>query len=252
MRSDDVNEMGDLTNYIQLLEDFRRSNYEYETVQNEEDLIIAHKKGKVFVFPAEPFFEKLLMGFGAFIIILMLILGLIFRIFIPKYYVIIDYILGGFGGIGAIIMVVGYFRLKRIHKKFIIITPKGMIKGSIWGNMETYLWKDVDVKSFIEQTSVITLGIIKQKLTPELVVHIIPNNKRTIKSKPIRYDLKEFYDSKKFEGQIKTQSTLSEEEKGKLYEIGIKKYITAQILFMTTIQYYFEMSKFGSSELKKF
>jgi len=251
MRSDDVNEMGDLANYIQLLEDFREGNYEYETVQNEEDLIVAHKKGKVFIFTADPFLEKLLMGFGAFIITLMLILGLIFRIFIPKYYVIIDYILVGFGGIGAIIIVVGYIRLKRIRKKFIIVTPKGMIKGSIWGNMKTYLWKDVDVKGYIEQTSVITLGIIKQKLTPELVVRLIPINKPTVKLKPIKYDLKEFYDSKKFEGKIKTQTTLSKDEKGNLYKMGFEKLITAQMLFIATIQYYFEMNKLESSELKR-
>ena len=125
-----------------------------------------------------------------------------------------------------------------------------MIKGSIWGNMKTYLWKDVDVKGYTLETTVITLGIIKDKMT-ELKVRLIPINRRTVKFKPIRYDLKEFYDSKKFEGQIKTQSTLSNEEKGKLYEMGLKKYITAQILFMATIQYYFEMSKFGSIELKK-
>lgn len=250
MRSDDVNEIGDIANYLQLLEDFKEGNYEYETVQNEKDLIVAHKKGKVFVFTASSFTEKFFMAIGAFIIILMLILGLIFRVFIPNYYVTIDYILGGFGGIGAIIIVVSYVRLKRIHKNFIIITPKGMIKGSIWGNVKTYFWKAVDVKGYTIQTTVITLGIIKDKMT-ELKVRLIPINRRTVKFKPIRYDLKEFYDSKKFEGQIKTQSTLSNEEKGKLYEMGFKKYITAQILFMTTIQYYFEMSKFGSSELKK-
>ena len=68
MSSDDVNEMGDLANYIQLLEDFREGNYEYETVQNEEDLKVAHKKGKAFVFTVSPFIEKGLMVFGAFFI----------------------------------------------------------------------------------------------------------------------------------------------------------------------------------------
>ena len=249
MRSDNVNEMGDLADYIQLLEEFREGNYEYETVQNEEDLKVARKKGKVFIFTADPFIEKLFMGFGAFIIILMLILGLIFRIFIPKYYVIIDYILGGFGGIGATIIVVSYIKLKRIHKKFIIITPKGMIKGYIWRNVKTYLWKDVDVKGYTIETTVITLGIFKQKLMPKLEVRVIPNNKPTVKLNPIRYDLKEFYDAKKFEGKIKTQSTLSNDEKNNLYKMGFEKLITAWILFMATIQYYFEMSKFGSSEL---
>lgn len=246
MRSDDVNEIGDIANYLQLLEDFKEGNYEYETVQNEEDLKIAHKKGKVFVFTADPFAEKFFMVIGAFIIILMLILGLIFRVFIPKYYVIIDYILGGFGVIGAIIIIVSYIKLKRIHKKFIIIAPKGMIKGSIWGKARTYLWKDVDVKGYTIETTVITLGIIKEKLTPRLQVRLTPNNKRAIKFNPIRYDLKEFYDSKKFKGKIKAQSTLSEDEKGNLYKMGLEKYFTAWILFMTTIQYYFEMSKFGS------
>ena len=41
---------------------------------------------------------------------------------------------------------------KRIHKNFIIIAPKGMIKGSIWGNVKTYLWKDVDVKGYSIET----------------------------------------------------------------------------------------------------
>ena len=246
MKSDNVNEMGDLANYIQLLEDFREGNYEYETVQNEEDLKVAHKKGKVFVFTASSFAEKFFMVIGAFIIILMLILGLIFRVFIPNYYATIDYILGGFGGLGAIIIAVSYVRLKRIHKNFIIITPKGMIKGSIWGNVKTYLWKDVDVKGYSIETTTTTFLVIKERLMTRLEVRLIPINSPKIKFKPDRYELKEFYDSKKFEGKIKTQSTLSKDEKGNLYKMGLKKWITAQILFMTTIQYYFEMSKFGS------
>lgn len=246
MNSDDVNEMGDLAYYIQLLEDFREGNYEYETVQNEEDLKVVYKKGKVFIFTANPFAEKFFMGFGAFIIILMLILGLIFRIFLYDFFefiLIINYIIGG---IGAIIIVVSYVKLKRIHKNFIIIAPKGMIKGSIWGNVKTYLWKDVDVKGYSIETTTTTLLVIKERMT-RLEVRLIPINSPKIKFKPDRYELKEFYDSKKFEGKIKTQSTLSKDEKGNLYKMGLKKWITAQILFITTIQYYFEMSKFGSS-----
>jgi hypothetical protein len=258
MKPDNPNDMGDIMEYIRAVEDFNNGNYDYETVQSIEDLKTAHKAGKMFVFTGNPLGGKILMLFGVITIMIGLIVSLIatsalYDLILKSIALIATNSISG--GLGVILIVLGYIQFKRIHKFFIIVSPKVMVKSSIWSGLRTFHWKDVHVTPIILKTSnkrfKIHRGTEKAEFTPikEVLVRI-PKGK-ILKILPHKYILKEFFDLDKVEEVPKSSQIirLSEDEKYKLKILRRQRKNYSVVLFVLTLKYYFEMGKFGTSTL---
>ena len=251
MKPNNRKELGDITEYLRVQENYGNGNYEYEIIRKKEDIKKAHKEGKKFVFQEKS--EKLKKGIleGIIFSIIGLVLSIVSLIYINFYPAnMISFIMFNVSGIGSGIFffVPNYFKFKRFYKSFIVLDRNGFLKSSIWGILRAYSWNNVDVKVYKVKAFSRWNGYFEYPPTMQIYVTLPKGG--ILKIDPGKYDLKEFLPLDKITEKLKQNPKINRNERNKLKSSisDLKNYYFE--LFAFTFQYFFELSKYGKYGFK--
>lgn len=241
-------DMGDISDYITLQEQYRSGNYEYETLRSKEDIFRAYEVGKKIVFAAQSSGEKGLFWIGIFLSIFGLILTSILILAFNFEDVSLNIMILVTGnsvcsGIGAVFFVPNFLRYIRLSRSFFIIAPEGVIYRRIWGGIRAYSWKELNLEVYSVTSTISMSGLLKTELGSTTEVHIILPNGSRLKFKPAEYDLSEFVSLKKNRENLRERSKI---DKIPRYTIATYLQETEQIalaLVVLAFKYYSDPSK---------
>lgn len=203
-------DIGNIDDYIELVERFKSGDYEYETIRSKEHLFVAHKMGKKIVFTEHRFRVFIWIGLGFIIfglilsVIMFFVMDTELEIFRLTAFIIP---LAICTTIGAFALIPGIIKYVRSPRTFFILAPEGIVYRTKWTDVRAYSWKELDLNVYTKTTTMRSMGgLVKTELPPSIEVHItLPNGSR-FKFIPWEYNLSEFIDLKKFRRDLKEGS----------------------------------------------
>ena len=200
-------EIGNIDDYIKLQERYRSGDYEYETIRSKIDLFVAYKNGKKIVFTALTSGERLFIWIGIIFTVAGLILGIILGLIIDVNLEILRLIafiipFAIFGGIGALFFIPGILYYIRSPRTFFILAPEGIVYRKNWGDVMSYSWKELDLKTYSVKTIFYGPLFSKMELPRGPQLHIILPNGSRFRFEPHDYNLDEFGSDEKLSGYV--------------------------------------------------
>ncbi|MFX1375413.1 MAG: hypothetical protein ACFFA0_06350 [Promethearchaeota archaeon] len=232
-----------IDNYLQAYEQYRKGDYQYETIKSVNDIVNAYKSGKKIVFTARDSGEKAIMWIGIVFwivgIVVITIMGLVTaNINMEFLWIFLSISISMFGVIGASFFLPNFIKLIRLTRSFFVLGREGIVYRRQWGDTRSYSWKELDLKIYSVKESFGSF-VLKTEFPPTLEIHVILPNHAKLKFKAERYHLDEFLSLDKLRIELKN-SELTRSER--VLEAELKKNLTLNLV-IRTFNYFFDSSK---------
>lgn len=248
MRPKSSYDIGNIDEYLEVVENYRSGNYEYETIKSEESIIDSHERGKMIVFTAIPLGEKVLIwlgiGLAIFLIVLVGIIAVINSndLFLTMLSLIIVSSVAII--VGGSISIPNIVKLVRLKRSFFILAPRGIVYMRKWGGIRAYSWKELDLKMYAVQSSMKSFGITTL-VSESSQFNIVLPNEAILKFKPDEYSHNEYISFEKLSERIGAEQNIPKSYKFLLFS-NLKKAIN--ILIGLSFKYYYDFGKLNSQE----
>ena len=239
-------DIGNIDDYIALVERFKSGDYEYETVRSKEHLFVAHKMGKKIVFTEQRSRALIWLGLG-FIIVGLIISAIIFFVMDTELEIFLTAFIAPLvicTIIGAFALIPGIIKYVRSPRTFFILAPEGIVYRTNWSDVRAYSWKELDLEVItVTETTSSVYGLVKTESPPSIEVRIILPNSSRLKFIPREYNLSEFVDLKKFRKNLKERSEEEMMSRFRRIEFYARNGRRIILLVVMAFKYYFDASR---------
>ena len=245
-------DIGNINDYISLQERFRSGDYEYETINSNEDIFRSYERGKKIVFTLRYSRKRLFIWMGMIFIIAGLVVSSVlvnvfsalnFPLNIVNFLFLFIFSLST--GVGAMFIISGFFRSRGYPRSFFILAPEGVVYRGVLGGVRSYSWKELDFKVYSVTTTFHGPLFLKMELLPTKELHILLPNGSHLKFDPYDYNLDEFFSFKKFGEKLREKSLTTKKNIKIPASIGLRMEQTTFTLVILAFQYYSYAAKGG-------